>query len=326
MKRFPLSLLVIVLSPATPGVRADDQDPVAARLEMAKSAYETEIEAVRRQAVAYLDVKEAKARAAGDKKTLDEVTAERRAFDTKSEMPKDVPPAVGTRVESARVTVGIAYEAAVRDYTRAKMDKRAAAVESEWKDFQQAMPFDGLWKSLFTGKDLKGWKQPPGDKSTWAVKKGVLEGYGTAGGVLVSDRDDWTDFQIRVVAKINDGGNSGVFIRIGSAMPNPWYEAQINSSHKTDPNKTGSLFVKGVRPAVCVHSVKTPPAAHDKWFEMEVIAEGDRIRILVDGKETADYTDPDKVSAKGAVGLQHHHPGSVVSVRKIEVRELRTGK
>ncbi len=166
---------------------------------------------------------------------------------------------------------------------------------------------------LFNGKDLTGWKTHPDSPGQWKVEDGVLIGSGPPSH-LFSERGDYENFIYRVEAKINDKGNSGQYFRtrFGPGFPKG-YEAQINSTHR-DPVKTGSLynFVK-------VTETLVPP---DTWFTQEVIADGNHIIIKVNGKTTVDFIDKENTYTKGHFALQQHDPGSVVQVRKIEVKEL----
>src|SRR5207248_3187752 len=93
------------------------------------------------------------------------------------------------------------------------------------------------------------------------------------------------------------------------------YEAQINSTH-ADAVRTGSLYN--------VVNVKDMLMPAGTWFTYEIIAEGNRIRLLVNGKETVDYTEtrPNR-NAKGRIALQLNR--GTVHFRKIEVRELKPG-
>jgi len=81
------------------------------------------------------------------------------------------------------------------------------------------------------------------------------------------------------------------------------------------PYKTGSLYG--------LVQVKESPAPADKWFTYEVIARGKRIRILVNGTETADYTET-RVGRrdKGFIALQHHDAPTSVFFKKIEIKRL----
>src|SRR5262249_51642284 len=66
---------------------------------------------------------------------------------------------------------------------------------------------------LFNGKDLTGWKPHPGQPGNWRVENGVLFGWGAQGSHLYSERGDYKDFYLRIEARINDGGDGGVFLR-----------------------------------------------------------------------------------------------------------------
>jgi hypothetical protein len=54
-----------------------------------------------------------------------------------------------------------------------------------------------------------------------------------------------------------------------------------------------------------------------------VIAVGPKITIKVKGKTTVEWEDPDKLYTSGHFALQAHDPGSVMSFRKVEVKELK---
>jgi hypothetical protein len=54
-----------------------------------------------------------------------------------------------------------------------------------------------------------------------------------------------------------------------------------------------------------------------------VIAKGDTITILVNGKKTVEFKDPEYRFKKGHFALQGHDPGSIMTFRKIEVKELK---
>jgi hypothetical protein len=199
---------------------------------------------------------------------------------------------------------------------------------------------DQNWVQLFNGKDLTGWKTHPKSPGKWEVKDGAIVGSGTQVSHLFSERDNFENFHYRIEAKISDKGNSGQYFRtqFGSGYPKG-YEVQINSTH-SDTIRTGSLYPGGdlklskedrakmVEKTVIKEKLHDP----DQWFTQEVIADGSRIQIIVNGKKTVDYTDPNSTYTKGHFAIQQHDPykdkkagktiESIITVRKIEVKEL----
>jgi hypothetical protein len=185
------------------------------------------------------------------------------------------------------------------------------------KTEQHPMREEDAWKTLFNGTDLTGWQVGPSQAQTWKVREKVLVSSGSPG-LLVSTRGDFANFHLRAEAKINDGGNSGIFFRVPpTAGFTDGYEADINSTHK-NPAKTGTLRRKGDVAAV-VKEMLVPPG---QWFTYEVIAAGRHFTLKVNGKTTADFNDPDPVALTGHIALQQHNPETSVEFRKIEVKEL----
>jgi hypothetical protein len=197
---------------------------------------------------------------------------------------------------------------------------RATADEKDKKDKKGEKKDDAKgWVQLFNRKDLTGWKTHPKSKGHWEVKDKVLIGSGPTVSHLFSERGDYENFHFRIEARISDKGNSGQYFRakFGPGYPKG-YEAQINSTHP-DPQKTGSLW--GFAP------VKKMLVKPDTWFTQEVIAKGNHIIILVNGKKTVDFVDKKKTYTKGHFAIQQHDKGkdlpeSRIEVRKIEVKEL----
>jgi hypothetical protein len=212
---------------------------------------------------------------------------------------------------------------------------------------------DDGWVQLFNGKDLTGWKMfdPPSgqfksvtaktnpdgkviayvgtlkdgkEETLWRVENGMIVGGGHASH-LFTEGGDYDNFRYRVEAKINDKGNSGQYFRtkFGPNFPQG-YEAQINATH-ADPIRTGSLYPAGGlgkhRKEITV--MNTAPHKPDEFFTQEVIADGPHIVIMVNGKKTVDWTDPDNTFSKGHFALQGHDPGSVMTFKKVEYKPLK---
>jgi hypothetical protein len=180
---------------------------------------------------------------------------------------------------------------------------------------------DAGWVQLFNGKDLTGWKlhEKANKQTRWEVVDGWLVGSGQAS-MLYTERDDFANFHFKITAKINDKGNSGQYFR-AQFVPgfSTGIEAQINATHG-DRIKTGSLYFPRIKELLVLDKA---PHGPDEEFTQEVIADGPKITVLVNGKKTVEWTDPDYAKRpKGHFALQQHDPGSRVSFRKIEVKEL----
>lgn len=186
---------------------------------------------------------------------------------------------------------------------------------------QESKTPDQKWESLFDGKSMDGWEKVGKADSHWTVEDGALAGSGTQS-MLVCTKGPYKNFRYRVEAKINDGGNSGVYFRT-TRKPGfmDGYEAQVDSTHR-DPIRTGSLY------GFChVYQQHVKPG---EWFTYEIEVRDDiwrgremtRIKITVDGNELYEYMDFAKTYPAGHFAFQQHDPGSKVHIRKVEVMRL----
>ncbi len=175
------------------------------------------------------------------------------------------------------------------------------------------------WVQLFNGTDLSGWRERPlVSKSAWQVVDGVLKGQATEQSLLWSERTDYRDFHLRVEARVEAGGDSGIVFR---DTPQQGYEAEINPGSRVAP--TGSLWRKSAKYEVLATAPDASAPKAGEWFTLEVIARGGRLQVLVNGRTTADISDAP--SAQGAFALQSRGKGGRVEFRKIEIKELPPG-
>lgn len=183
-------------------------------------------------------------------------------------------------------------------------------------DIKELPPEEPRWVPLFNGQDLTEWKP----NTNWKVVDGVLSSVALgSGSQLQSERDDFEDFHLRVEARINRGGNSGVFLRSPRGEFNPdFYEVEI-TGEDTPAVKTGGLWHLGTE-----NIDAGPPPKPNDWFTMEVRAVGNQLTVSVNGRETARWSDPVGKYKKGAIDLQQLG-NTVVQFRKIEIKELPAG-
>ena len=167
--------------------------------------------------------------------------------------------------------------------------------------------FEGIAKLLQANKD----------NSSWKVIGGVIVGEGEVSH-LFSPRGDYKNFEAKAEIMISDKGNSGFYFRtaFGSGFPNG-YEAQVNATHG-DPVRTGSVY----------NHVKIFKQLHkpDEWFTYDLKVIGNRIWVTVNGDLLYEYDDHANTYKTGHFAFQQHNLGSVVKIRKFEVKELPSKK
>ena len=175
MLRTLLALPAIVVM--TLFAQGREDDPVKVKLDKAKAAYAAEQEKFEKEIAAYFDKREEVARKSGDKKALDLIKVERAAFEERSELPASAPRTTKQRLSLARTAMERAYALAVKEYTIAKKDDDAAAVEKELATFkQQPDPTDTRrrWvhaKGTFTSLGKGEWEEKSPDGSTYKWKE-----------------------------------------------------------------------------------------------------------------------------------------------------------
>jgi len=176
------------------------------------------------------------------------------------------------------------------------------------------------WVPLFDGRTLTGWRaseHPP----TFRVVNGEIVVHGPRAHLFYDGpvlEHQFRDFELRAEVLTRPGANSGIYLRT-AFQPADWpaqgYEVQVNNSH-TDWRRTGSLYaVQDVREGV----------RDDAWFTVRAIVRGRRVQVMVNDRQTVDYTEPADSATRltgGTIALQGHDPESEVRYRNIMVRPL----
>ncbi len=187
---------------------------------------------------------------------------------------------------------------------------------------------DDGWTSLFDGKTLKGWKESGGEGSFF-VEDGKLVAKGKPMGHLfyVGDVNSgaFKDFELKLEVMTKTNSNSGVYFHTRyqeQGWPQSGFECQVNATHG-DWRKSGGLY--------SVVDVKdVAPHKDNEWWNYHITVKGKTVTIRVNGKQTAEWTQPDDWKGKfpgraigsGTFALQAHDPNSVVYFKKIRVKTL----
>lgn len=171
---------------------------------------------------------------------------------------------------------------------------------------------------LFDGKTLDGWE---GYEDLWSVKDGVIVAKNTTKlkySTYLLTKKKFTDFRLTFASKLLPGSemHSGVSF---------WGEVYPKADGKvTDPKADRSeytykghlvMFPSGygmydlfgrnllkvdAKPAIAAGK------QHD-WNDIEILAQGNRVRVAINGTAVVDWRDPVPESIKeGPIGLQLH--------------------
>jgi hypothetical protein len=178
-------------------------------------------------------------------------------------------------------------------------------------------------KLLFNERDLAGWVLMYGGE--WTVEDGILVGRNgkdwstnpEKSGSWLRTEKQYSDFILELDYAINDGGNSGIFIR-SALEKNPAFtghEMQIIADYGRQPTKgsAGSLY-----DVIAATKNMSKPAG--EWNHVRIVTKGRHIQVNWNGEQTIDY-ETDRLT-KGYIGLQNHDSKSVVKFRNIRITGL----
>jgi hypothetical protein len=180
------------------------------------------------------------------------------------------------------------------------------------------------FKSLFDGKTLKGWD---GDPQLWKVENGLI--VGSTDGVEIKDnqflisKKNYSDFIVRFEVKLRNG-NSGMQFR--SEHIGNWVVKGLQAD-MAEGNWWGSIYDEKGKRGVIVNGWKGKAETvvkKDDWNSYEIFAQGDQIRITVNGLVTSELKDIPGGRRDGILALQvHRGPGMRVEFRNLRIRELK---
>jgi hypothetical protein len=209
-------------------------------------------------------------------------------------------------MQPARNLVSIAFLSALSllAVTAFAQEKKAAP-----KEAPVVPPRQGKSETieLFNGKNLDGWR---GHQEHWSVVDGVIVGKNTepvAVSTYLLTKDNYTDFRLLATVKLVESEMHSGIAFWGRNAPEHGDEFTYAGHLVMFPSNWGLFDLFGRRglpvdpkPAIRVGK------QHD-WNELEILAQGNRIRVVVNGTQVMDWRDPepDRIKA-GPIGLQLH--------------------
>jgi len=155
--------------------------------------------------------------------------------------------------------------------------------------------------ALFNGQDMSGWKADP--EGHWKADGGVMVYDGKAKN-LASEKE-FGDFILLIDWKIENGGNSGIFLR-GESQVEIWDNPSMGS---------GGIYPQAHKPL----KVADKPAG--QWNHFEIKVEKGTVTVQLNGELVLDGFDGKFKKPAGPLVLQHH--GTPLWFKNIYIKELK---
>jgi len=183
-------------------------------------------------------------------------------------------------------------------------------------------------KPLFDGKSFKGWE---GDLSLFRIEDGAIVGgslkESLAHNEFLCTTEEYDDFELRLKVKlIGDPAmaNAGIQFR-SKRIPN--HHEVIGYQADMGQHYWGALYDESRRRKILAGpnlDELNKVLKRDDWNDYAIRAEGKRVRLSINGFQTADYTETDDgVEQRGRICLQiHGGPPSEARYKEITIEPL----
>jgi len=177
-------------------------------------------------------------------------------------------------------------------------------------------------KSLFNGKNLKGWEVHGTEK--WYVEDGFLicesgpeKKYG-----YLSTKKDYDDFDLTLEFLQESNGNSGVFFRstFEGTKVSGW---QVEVAPPN--NDTGGIYESYGRGWLAqIPDEKENILKMGEWNQLRIRVKGAHVTTWLNGEQMVDLNDEEIAKGKGSIALQIHSGGGIkVKWRNIIIKILK---
>lgn len=188
---------------------------------------------------------------------------------------------------------------------------------------------------LFNGKDLDGWE---GYTDLFSVKDGVIVAKNDMPlkvSTYLFTKRKFSDFRLIFAAKLGAINEMHSGVALWGKKIDPAELEKIEAKQKLDAAKEHGEYTYrghlvmfpsgwGLYDLYRRGGLSVPPAMlkaereagkqHD-WNDMELLAQGNRIRLVVNGKQVLDWREPDpKTISEGPIALQLHSNGKAQEV------------
>ena len=216
-----------------------------------------------------------------------------------------------------------------------------------------AAPLEPGFESIFNGKDLSKWD---GNPKFWSVRDGAITGQTTAENptsgntFIVWKGGTLSDFELRLSYRIVKG-NSGIQYRSKLVDPANWVVGGYQADFEAGTTYSGILYEERGRGILAQRGQCTiirPDSAdpkkakvgvigsvgesndiqkvikHEEWNDYVIIAQGNVLIHIINGRVTAQTIDEHQPAASGILALQlHAGPAMTVQFKDIRVRHIK---
>ncbi|MEV4351198.1 ThuA domain-containing protein [Actinoplanes sp. NPDC049596] len=144
-------------------------------------------------------------------------------------------------------------------------------------------------------------------------------------GLLWYSAKQFTSYSLKADWRLTGDSNSGIFVGFPNPNNDPWvavdqgYEVQIDATDAAD-RTTGAIYTFKSADLAARDAALNPPG---EWNTYELLVEGQRIRVYLNGRLINDFTNTDPArNLDGYIGLQNHGTGDTAAFRNVRVKEL----
>lgn len=179
--------------------------------------------------------------------------------------------------------------------------------------------------SLFNGIDFADWERIGNEKADWKVVNKTLVGSmpeSETGGVLKTRKSDYKNFHLRLTtmkSEVNESRLHLFALLNGAREGASRYRISLGSPKNETGQEFGRLTILKNDPNEM--KKRLPKIEDKKWYTMDVILDGNKITVDVDGVRFVEFIDEERPSKRGT-DIRIVLWGSTARFKKIEIKEL----
>ncbi|MEV4138707.1 ThuA domain-containing protein [Dactylosporangium sp. NPDC049742] len=135
----------------------------------------------------------------------------------------------------------------------------------------------------------------------------------------------YTSYSLKADWRLTGDSNSGIFVGFPNPGTDPWvavnqgYEIQIDATDAAD-RTTGAIYTFKSADIAARDAALNPAG---EWNTYELLVEGQRIRVYLNGSLINDFTNTDPArNLDGYIGIQNHGSGDTASFRNVRIKDL----